>query len=79
MRLAVATLVGCGSSAAKTSVSGKPALKITNVSYDPTRELYGEFNKEFAEHWQQEHDQAIDITPSHGASGSSTAFSSTPR
>ena len=42
----------------------KPPVTLLNVSYDPTRELYVEFNKEFAKHWQEEtgpgrHDRAV--------------------
>ena len=31
----------------------KPAIEILNVSYDPTRELYEEFNQAFAKHWAE--------------------------
>ena len=66
---ALASLAGCGTSPTK-SASGKPAsVKITNVSYDPTRELYAEFNKEFARHWLEEKGQVVDVTPSHAGSG----------
>jgi sulfate transport system substrate-binding protein len=40
-----------------------------NVSYDPTRELYAEFNKEFAKHWHDEHGQQVTIEQSHGGAG----------
>jgi sulfate transport system substrate-binding protein len=45
------------------------ALSLLNVSYDPTRELYVEFNKEFAKHWQEEKGQAVTIEQSHGGAG----------
>lgn len=42
---------------------------LLNVSYDPTRELYQDFNKAFAEHWQQEAGEAVNVRMSHGGSG----------
>lgn len=42
---------------------------IVNVSYDPTRELYREFNAAFAEHWQQEKGETVRIQTTHGGSG----------
>lgn len=44
-------------------------VKLLNVSYDPTRELYVEFNKAFAEHWQKTENQKVTISQSHGGSG----------
>jgi sulfate/thiosulfate transport system substrate-binding protein len=40
-----------------------------NVSYDPTRELYAEVNKGFAERWQQQTGQKVTFRSSHGGSG----------
>jgi len=44
-------------------------IEILNVSYDPTRELYEEFNKSFSKKWKDEHDQTVTIKQSHGGSG----------
>ncbi|GKU80305.1 sulfate ABC transporter substrate-binding protein [Paenibacillus sp. L3-i20] len=44
-------------------------VKLLNVSYDPTRELYVEFNKAFAAHWLAEKNQKVEIDQSHGGSG----------
>ncbi|MCR6654092.1 MAG: sulfate ABC transporter substrate-binding protein [Cellvibrionaceae bacterium] len=44
-------------------------VKLLNVSYDPTRELYTEFNKAFADHWQKTEKQKVTISQSHGGSG----------
>jgi sulfate transport system substrate-binding protein len=44
-------------------------LELLNVSYDPTRELYQEFNKAFAAHWQTAKGQDVTINMSHGGSG----------
>jgi len=51
----------------KTEVSEK--VSITNVSYDPTRELYANYNKLFAAHWKEKTGQDVEITQSHGGSG----------
>ncbi|MDD5200049.1 MAG: sulfate ABC transporter substrate-binding protein, partial [Terrimicrobiaceae bacterium] len=42
---------------------------ILNVSYDPTRELYAEYNQAFAKHWKEKTGQEIKIDASHGGSG----------
>jgi sulfate/thiosulfate-binding protein len=51
-------------------VSGAAAqTKITNVSYDPTRELYKEFNAAFEKNWKAETGETIRVQVSHGGSG----------
>ena len=42
---------------------------LLNVSYDPTRELYKDFNAAFAKHWQGKTGQAVNVRQSHGGSG----------
>ena len=42
---------------------------ILNASYDPTRELYHEFNEAFAKHWKQTTGQTLTIRQSNGGSG----------
>nr|WP_099555918.1 sulfate ABC transporter substrate-binding protein [Hartmannibacter diazotrophicus] len=42
---------------------------LTNVSYDPTRELYEDFNTAFAAHWKAETGETVTIRNSHGGSG----------
>jgi sulfate/thiosulfate-binding protein len=42
---------------------------LLNVSYDPTRELYQEYNVRFAEHWKQKTGQVVALKSSHGGSG----------
>jgi sulfate transport system substrate-binding protein len=42
---------------------------LLNVSYDPTRELYREFNAAFAKHWQEQSGESVTINQSHGGSG----------
>ena len=48
---------------------GGDALKLLNVSYDPTRELYQEFNPAFAKHWKAKTGQDVVIEQSHGGAG----------
>ncbi len=45
-------------------------INLLNVSYDPTRELYAEFNKSFATAYQKETGKSVEIKQSHGGSGS---------
>ena len=44
-------------------------LTILNVSYDPTRELYTDFNQAFAKYWKEKSGDNISINQSHGGSG----------
>jgi len=44
-------------------------VKLLNVSYDPTRELYQDFNAAFAKYWQGKTGQKVTIQQSHGGSG----------
>ncbi|MDT8363106.1 MAG: sulfate ABC transporter substrate-binding protein [Nitrosomonas sp.] len=58
--LATALIIGSEAFAEKT---------LLNVSYDPTRELYQEFNSAFARHWQAQTGEKVKINQSHGGSG----------
>jgi sulfate transport system substrate-binding protein len=42
---------------------------LLNVSYDPTRELYREFNAAFVKHWKEKTGQTVAVRQSHGGSG----------
>ena len=44
-------------------------VELLNVSYDPTRELYAEYNQAFAQHWKQQTGQDLTVRASHGGSG----------
>jgi sulfate transport system substrate-binding protein len=50
------------------SIQAAESVSILNVSYDPTRELYQEFNAAFAKHWQAKTGQTVKILQSHGGS-----------
>jgi sulfate/thiosulfate transport system substrate-binding protein len=45
------------------------AVTLLNVSYDPTRELYEDFNDQFASYWKGKTGQDVTIRQSHGGSG----------
>eukprot|EP01083_Nonionella_stella_P117475 350168_1 len=53
---------------AATSVMAKD-IQLLNVSYDPTRELYEQYNKAFSAHWKQQTGDNVVIRQSHGGSG----------
>ena len=59
-----AALIGASLGAAAQS-----AISLLNVSYDPTRELYAEYNVAFAKHWTAKTGQDVTIKQSHGGSG----------
>jgi sulfate transport system substrate-binding protein len=50
------------------SVSAKE-IKLLNVSYDPTRELYTEYNAAFAKYWKAKTGDDVIVSQSHGGSG----------
>ena len=45
------------------------AATILNVSYDPTREFYQEYNTVFAKHWKEKTGEALEVQQSHGGGG----------
>lgn len=66
-RVLVAALTLGLSSFAGLTVAAELTLK--NVSYDPTRELYAEFNPAFSKYWQEKTGNTVTIEQSHGGSG----------
>src|SRR6266404_5534390 len=48
---------------------GAKEIKLLNVSYDPTRELYQDFNSAFTKYWQGKTGDKLTIQQSHGGSG----------
>jgi sulfate transport system substrate-binding protein len=66
LHIAVTTLLA----GASLGATAQPApATLLNVSYDPTRELYTEFNSAFAKHWKAKTGQDVTIKQSHGGSG----------
>lgn len=83
MIMMLGTATGCGNSGSgsgngdgsssgsqSSSNSESETVKLTNVSYDPTRELYEQYNKLFAEHYKETTGKTVEVTQSHGGSGS---------
>lgn len=62
--------MGCGGAPEpEKKAEKKEPVNLLNVSYDPTRELYKEFNTAFAKYWQEKTGQEVTIKQSHGGSG----------
>lgn len=51
------------------NVAQAAEVTLLNVSYDPTRELYTDFNKSFADYWKKKTGDTVKINQSHGGSG----------
>jgi sulfate transport system substrate-binding protein len=62
--LVIAVLLTAGAGSANAEQS------LLNVSYDPTREFYADYNRVFAEHWKARTGETVSIRASHGGSGS---------
>ncbi len=58
-----------GIAVAVSSFGVKADTDFLNVSYDPTRELYKDFNAVFANHWKKQTGETLNIKASHGGSG----------
>lgn len=73
LALGAMVLVGCSDGKNGSSGTGglaEPVKKtLLNVSYDPTRELYAEFNQAFSTHWKELRGEEVEIDQSHGGSG----------
>src|SRR5215218_4014221 len=66
--LKILALLGVGvllSVSARAQKSGN----LLNVSYDPTRELYQDYNQAFTKFWKEKSGKAVTIKQSHGGSG----------
>jgi sulfate transport system substrate-binding protein len=62
-------LIALGSFALLSGVAQAKDITLLNVSYDPTRELYVDFNKAFAAHWKAKTGDTVAVKQSHGGSG----------
>lgn len=74
--LGVSLLAGCGSQTeteetteGSETTAATETIELTNVSYDPTRELYAAYNEAFAAHYKELTGQTVEVTQSHGGSG----------
>jgi len=64
--LLTALLIGLATTAGSAAAQ---KVELLNVSYDPTRELYAEFNDAFAKKWKADTGQTLTVRASHGGSG----------
>lgn len=62
--IALLLVTGCSNGASSTK-----KIELLNVSYDPTREFYQEFNAAFSKYWQVNHGETVIIQQSHAGSG----------
>ncbi|MCL1880163.1 MAG: sulfate ABC transporter substrate-binding protein [Actinomycetia bacterium] len=67
---AISLLAGCSNAGSTDAETTAKTVSITNVSYDPTRELFEQYNKLFADYWLQKTGQTVEVSQSHGGSGS---------
>ena len=63
--VALCLLAGCSTA----PPAAQPPAHLLNVSYDPTREFYEEYDKLFVQHWKATTGQDVVINQSHGGSG----------
>ena len=66
--LKVLVVLGLTTIIAASCSSGKKEVTLLNVSYDPTRELYQDFNQAFAKYWKAKTGQTVNVEQSHGGS-----------
>ena len=72
--LTVAAVMVAGAAILSAGLPARPAraeatVKLLNVSYDPTRELYQDVNQAFGQQWKQKTGQTLNVSQSHGGSG----------
>lgn len=67
--LAASLVLGASLSACSGGQKSGNSVELTNVSYDPTRELYQAINPAFAAKWQKQTGQTVTFRMSHGGSG----------
>ena len=69
--LVLLSLLGCDTrtTSSYTGSSSGKTVKLLNVSYDPTREFYADFNRAFSQHWTEKTGDNVEIDQSHGGSG----------
>jgi sulfate transport system substrate-binding protein len=65
----IALALAVGTTIAAAQGAPKPPVTLLNVSYDPTREFYEDFNQQFASYWKGKTGQDVTIRQSHGGSG----------
>mgnify|MGYP001077192279 CR=1 FL=1 len=69
MKFSIRTLIGALTLAVATSGAFAKDVSLLNVSYDPTRELYEDYNKAFVKYWKEKTGENVTVKQSHGGSG----------
>jgi sulfate/thiosulfate-binding protein len=69
MKLIPISLLAAGLLALTASAASAKSISLLNVSYDPTRELYEDYNKVFADYWKKKTGDDVTVSQSHGGSG----------
>ena len=69
LALGTVLLLAAGCTPADSTGPSGGTTEILNVSYDPTREFYKEFNREFIAHWREESGREVTVRMSHGGAG----------
>src|SRR6476661_1408456 len=67
--LLLSVAAACSRGSSEPGAAGDKEIKLLNVSYDPTRELYTAINAAFARQWEARTGQKVTIGQSHGGSG----------
>src|SRR5262245_62135157 len=68
--LVAAVLSGCGATTATEAGGESGSVELLNVSYDPTRELWGAINEQFTRQYESDAGRKLTIKQSHGGSSS---------
>lgn len=69
MKRILSIIAGLAALAATSPGTTAKNITLLNVSYDPTRELYQDYNQEFARYWEETTGDTVTINQSHGGSG----------
>jgi sulfate transport system substrate-binding protein len=69
MKTSIRTLLATAALALVAGTAAAKDVTLLNVSYDPTRELYHEYNAAFAKHWKAKTGDNVTVKQSHGGSG----------
>jgi sulfate/thiosulfate-binding protein len=67
--LVITAAIAVAGSACRSDGAAGDSVTLLNVSYDPTRELYQDFNAAFARHWKATRGVDVTVEMSHGGSG----------
>lgn len=67
--LVLGAMAGAGLASGTWPATAQQSITLLNVSYDPTRELYQDFNAAFAKYWKEKSGGTVTIRQSHGGSG----------